>query len=147
MIHDPNPLPGSGTLARAESTDEVQDVRTWVRLLANYREPSHRRSALEILVTLVPFTVLWGLSWWSLSVSYPLAVALAVLNSAFLVRLFMIQHDCGHGLFFKSRAVSDWVGRALGVLTLTPYDVWRRTHSVHHASAGNLDKRGMGATC
>ena len=144
MIHDAISIPGSGTFAQASSANDVQDARTWVRVLANYREPSHRRSALELLVTLVPFAALWGLSWWSLSVSYPLGAALAILNSAFLVRLFMIQHDCGHGSFFKSRAVSDWVGRALGVLTLTPYDVWRRTHSVHHASAGNLDKRGMG---
>ena len=144
MIQDAIPARGSGSRAQVCSADDVEDVRIWVRILANYREPSHRRSALELLVTLVPFVALWGLSWWSLSVSYPLAAALAVLNSAFLVRLFMIQHDCGHGSFFKSRVVNDWVGRALGVLTLTPYDVWRRTHSVHHASAGNLDKRGMG---
>lgn len=87
---------------------------------------------------------LWGLAWWSVETSYLLAAALAALNAAFLARLFMIQHDCGHASFFRNRTLSDWVGRAIGVLTLTPYDVWRRTHAVHHAAAGNLEKRGMG---
>jgi omega-6 fatty acid desaturase (delta-12 desaturase) len=87
---------------------------------------------------------LWALAWWSVDVSYALALAISVLNGAFLVRLFMIQHDCGHASFFRSRPLSDWIGRTIGVVTLTPYDVWRRTHSEHHASAGNLDKRGMG---
>jgi omega-6 fatty acid desaturase (delta-12 desaturase) len=69
---------------------------------------------------------------------------LAVPAAGFLVRLFMIQHDCGHGSFFRNRLANDWVGRVIGVLTLTPYDFWRRTHAVHHASSGNLDRRGLG---
>ena len=64
--------------------------------------------------------------------------------AGFLVRLFMIQHDCGHGAFFRHRLANDWTGRALGVLTFTPYDFWRRTHAIHHASAGNLENRGIG---
>lgn len=95
-------------------------------------------------MTAGPFVALWALAWWSVDVSYALALAISVLNGAFLVRLFMIQHDCGHASFFRSRPLSDWIGRTIGVVTLTPYDVWRRTHSEHHASAGNLDKRGMG---
>ena len=144
MIHEVIPPLRTGDHPRASRADEAPDARSWVRILANYREPSQLRSVMELLVTILPFAALWGLAWWSLSVSYPLAVALALLNSGFLVRLFLIQHDCGHGSFFKSRAINGWVGRALGVLTLTPYDVWRRVHSIHHASAGNLDKRGMG---
>jgi omega-6 fatty acid desaturase (delta-12 desaturase) len=69
---------------------------------------------------------------------------LAVPASGFLVRLFMIQHDCGHGAFFRSRLANDWVGRVIGVLTLTPYDCWRRAHAIHHATSGNLDRRGLG---
>jgi omega-6 fatty acid desaturase (delta-12 desaturase) len=88
--------------------------------------------------------LLWALAWWSVDVSYALAAALSVLNAGFLARLFMIQHDCGHASFFRSRIVSDWIGRVIGVVTLTPYDVWRRTHAAHHASAGHLGKRGMG---
>ena len=119
-------------------------ARRWVPVLARYRDPSNRRSLLEIAVTLGPFVLLWALGWWALSVSVWLAGAIAALNGAFLVRLFVIQHDCGHGSFFRSRRLADWTGRALGVLTVTPYDVWRRTHSEHHGAAGNLDKRGMG---
>jgi omega-6 fatty acid desaturase (delta-12 desaturase) len=69
---------------------------------------------------------------------------LAVPAAGFLVRLFMIQHDCGHGSFFRHRVTNDWIGRVIGVLTLTPYDFWRRTHAAHHATSGNLERRGMG---
>jgi len=72
-------------------------------------------------------------------------LALLLLPAAgFLVRLFMIQHDCGHGSFFPSRRANDWVGRVIGVATLTPYDHWRASHAFHHASSGNLDRRGIG---
>lgn len=118
--------------------------RDWVQILARYREPHHGRSALELGLTLVPLVVLFAIAWWLLSVSYLLAAAVAVVNAGFLLRAFAIQHDCGHASFFRSRGLSDWVGRGLGVLTLTPYDVWRRSHSIHHASSGNLDKRGIG---
>ena len=69
---------------------------------------------------------------------------LAVPAAGFLVRLFMIQHDCGHGAFFRAQLANDWVGRVLGIVTLTPYDVWRRSHALHHATTGNLDRRGIG---
>ncbi|MCF6233971.1 MAG: fatty acid desaturase [Rhodobacteraceae bacterium] len=118
--------------------------RDWVKVLARYREPSSLRSSVELAISAIPFVALWALAWWSMSISYWLTIGISVLNAGFLVRLFAIQHDCGHGAFFHNRALSDWVGRILGVITLTPYDVWRRTHSVHHSTSGNLDKRGMG---
>ncbi|MBE1291135.1 MAG: fatty acid desaturase [Rhodobacteraceae bacterium] len=121
-----------------------RSAREWVKILAQYREPTTARSAFELAVTVVPFVALWALAWWSMSISLWLTLAISMLNALFLVRLFTIQHDCGHGAFFQSREVSDWLGRALGVLTLTPYDVWRRTHAIHHSAAGNLDKRGIG---
>jgi len=116
----------------------------WTRTLAKYREPVPLRSLLELAVTLLPFLGIWALAWWAHTISPWLSLPLALLNAAFLVRLFMIQHDCGHGAFFKDRRLGDWVGRGIGVLTLTPYDVWRRTHAIHHASTGNLDRRGIG---
>jgi omega-6 fatty acid desaturase (delta-12 desaturase) len=73
-----------------------------------------------------------------------ISFALAPLAAALLVRLFMIQHDCGHGSFLPGKLANDWLGRALGVLTLTPYDYWRRSHAIHHATSGNLDRRGTG---
>jgi omega-6 fatty acid desaturase (delta-12 desaturase) len=121
-----------------------RQAREWVQILAKYREPSTRRSVMELVVTLGPFVGLWVLAWLAMSVSYWLTLALALVNAAFLVRLFCIQHDCGHASFFRNRTVQDWVGRCLGVLTLTPYDVWKRTHAIPHAQHGNLDQRGIG---
>jgi len=118
--------------------------REWVSVLAKYRDPNHLRSAFELAVSIIPFVALWAIAWWALSGSYWLGFGIALMNGTFLVRLFAIQHDCGHSAFFRNRHVSDWIGRGLGVLTLTPYDVWRRTHSMHHSASGNLDQRGMG---
>ncbi|SCY52416.1 fatty acid desaturase [Paracoccus tibetensis] len=126
------------------SAAQVRSAKDWVRILAKYREPSTRRSIFELLVTLVPFALLWGLAWAALSISPWLTLGISILNGFFLVRIFCIQHDCGHASFFHSRKAQDWVGRCLGVLTVTPYDVWRRTHSIHHAQHGNLDERGIG---
>ena len=120
------------------------DLRALTHSLARYREPNHGRSVVEILITLVPFVLLWLLMWWSLRFGYAIYLLLAVPAAGFLVRLFMIQHDCGHGSFFRHRLVNDWVGRVIGVFTLTPYDLWRRAHGIHHATSGNLDRRGIG---
>jgi omega-6 fatty acid desaturase (delta-12 desaturase) len=87
---------------------------------------------------------LWALMWASMGLSYWLSLLIALPAAGFLVRLFMIQHDCGHGAFFRTRRANDWVGRALGILTLTPYGHWRECHAVHHATSGNLDHRGIG---
>jgi len=118
--------------------------RDWVKQLAAYRDPRPGRSIREILVSVGPLLGIWALAFAAMGVSPWLALALSVLNGAFLVRVFMIQHDCGHGAFFRSRRANDWVGRCLGVLTFTPYDVWRRKHAIHHGTAGNLDERGIG---
>lgn len=122
----------------------VRAARDWVKVLAKYRQPDTARSLFELAVTIGPFVALWALAWWAMGISYWLTLAVSCLNAAFLLRLFTIQHDCGHGAFFENRTVSDWLGRVLGVLTLTPYDVWRRAHSIHHSTAGNLGRRGMG---
>ena len=128
----------------ARSETAGRSAADWHKALRWYRRPSHLRSVAELLVTAVPFLLFWAGAlvlaasghWWGLLLTLPAA--------AFLVRLFMIQHDCGHGSLFRHRPVNDWIGRVIGVLTLTPYDYWRRTHAVHHAAAGNLDQRGMG---
>lgn len=116
----------------------------WTRVLAQYRAPNTGRSVFELTITVVPFVVLWVAAWHALSISVWISTSLAILNAAFLVRLFIIMHDCGHGAFFKSRVLCNWTGRFLGVLALTPYDVWRQTHAIHHSSTGNLDRRGIG---
>jgi omega-6 fatty acid desaturase (delta-12 desaturase) len=128
-----------------QDNSRAEGARNWSLILNRYREPSGARSTTELAVTLLPLAALWIAMWLVLHLGYYwLALPLALPAAGFLVRLFMIQHDCGHGSFFRHRLVNDWVGRALGVLTLTPYDFWRRTHAAHHATSGNLDLRGMG---
>jgi acyl-lipid omega-6 desaturase (Delta-12 desaturase) len=112
--------------------------------LGRYRTPDQARSIVEIAITIVPLVLLWLLMWFALELNYGLSLLLAVPTAGFLVRLFMIQHDCGHGAFFRRRALNDWLGRVIGVLTLTPYDYWRHTHALHHANSGNLNRRGFG---
>ena len=118
--------------------------RTLAYALSRYREPSSTRSLLEIVITAVPLALIWIVIWAGLDAGYWICLLLAVPAAGFLVRLFMIQHDCGHGSFFRHRLTNDWVGRVIGVLTLTPYDIWQRAHALHHASTGNLDRRGIG---
>jgi omega-6 fatty acid desaturase (delta-12 desaturase) len=117
----------------------------WARVLSRFRTPANGRGAIELLVTLVPFVATWVLTWlaWSRHI-YWATVPLSIVASGFLVRLFLIQHDCGHAGFFASRQANDWLGRMLGILTLTPYAYWRKTHAIHHATHGNLDRRGVG---
>src|SRR5215467_8048631 len=121
-----------------------RSAREWGRILKSYHGPSHIRSVLELVITAASFMLLWFSMWLALSLGYWLSLIMAVPASGFLVRLFMIQHDCGHGAFFRRRAANDWVGRVIGALTLTPYDVWRRSHAIHHASSGDLERRGIG---
>ena len=114
------------------------------RVLRGYSEPRPRRSVFELLVTAIPCAATWILLWYTVSAGYWAGFVLAVPAAAFLVRLFMIQHDCGHRSFFVSRRANDQVGRVIGVLTLTPHDFWRHTHNVHHATSGNLDRPHVG---
>ncbi|PDT52119.1 MULTISPECIES: fatty acid desaturase [Sinorhizobium] len=120
------------------------DAAAWLKTLAKYRQPRIGRSAFELLVTIVPLAGFWAVAYFSLASGFWFGLIAIIPAAAFLLRLFMIQHDCGHGSFFARRGLDDWTGRAIGVLTLTPYDYWRRAHAAHHASAGNLDERGVG---
>ncbi|WP_394821613.1 fatty acid desaturase [Pendulispora albinea] len=99
---------------------------------------------MQLVVSLAVFAAGWALAWASLRVSYALTVLVAIPTAGSLVRLFVLQHDCGHGSFFASRKANEVVGFALGVLTMTPFQCWRRYHYVHHASSSNLDRRGFG---
>ena len=128
----------------SSSSATAQGSRNLVGSLGRYRETSRPRSLIEIALTVVPLITLWVVMWLSLRVSYGLCLALAVPAAFFMVRLFMIQHDCSHDACFRHRSTNNWVGRIIGVFTLTPHDYWRRTHAIHHASVGNLDQRGIG---
>ncbi len=131
-------------MQHAQTADSEVTARDWVSLLSRYREPSPRRSAFELAVTAAAFVLTWIVMWATLGFGYWLTLLMAVPAAGLLVRLFMIQHDCGHGTLFRNRATNDWIGRVLGSLTLTPYDTWRHSHNIHHASSGNLQLRGIG---
>jgi len=131
--------------SKDDKSECVGDARRWAQALARYRGASLWRSLFELFVTAGPFVLLWAAAWALVARGFWWCTPLmAVPAAGLLVRLFMIQHDCGHGTFFRHRLANDWLGRAIGVLTLTPYDYWRRTHAAHHAGSGNLDRRGVG---
>lgn len=120
------------------------DSQKLMRELRAFRDSRPGRSTWELAVTLVPFLCLFGLILFAVEAGYFFALASTPLAGLLLLRLFVIQHDCGHGSFLPSRSGNDWIGRALGVLTFTPYDCWRRSHALHHAATGNLGARGTG---
>ena len=134
MVHD----------AMATADIRPADKAAWKDIVTKYQQPSTARALWQIVNTLVPYAALWYLMYRSLAVSWWLTVPLAVLAGGFVVRIFIIFHDCGHGSFFKSRRANDIVGFIAGVLTFTPYYHWRWEHAIHHASSGHLDKRGTG---
>ncbi len=116
----------------------------WVEIVKRYQRPEPRKSNWQVINSLVPFLAIWVLMVYSLQVSYWLTLSLAVLNAGFVMRLFIIQHDCGHSSFSNSRRYNDILGSILGVITFTPYFHWRRQHAKHHATSGDLDFRGFG---
>lgn len=127
--------------AKAGHTGE--DVN-WNRRLSAFRQADNRRAIFELTLTLALFALFWGAALFLYQYSL-LATFAAIVGGGFMmVRLFIVQHDCGHGAFFTSQTANDWTGRVLGVLTVTAYDYWRYLHALHHASHGNLDKRGFG---
>ncbi|GAA4022345.1 fatty acid desaturase [Sphingomonas swuensis] len=126
------------------STPADIDPKAVLRQVAAFREPRTGRSLFELAVTVLPFALLWAAMWASLSEGYWIGLLLTIPAGGFLLRMFLIQHDCGHGAFFSRQWGNDWLGRFLGVFTLTPYDYWRRSHATHHATTGNLELRGVG---
>ena len=122
----------------------TSSARTWFQRLAPYRTAENGRAVFELLITLTPFLALWAGIWGLMQAGHYWSVIGFIPAGGLLVRLFIIQHDCGHQSMFSNRRVNDWVGRFIGILTLTPYDHWKRGHALHHAGSGNLDRRGMG---
>ncbi|MEY2427661.1 MAG: hypothetical protein QOJ40_546 [Verrucomicrobiota bacterium] len=120
------------------------DTSVWKEIVAKYQKPSTLRALWQLLNTFVPLAAIWYLMYLSLAISWWLIPPLAILAGAFLVRVFIIFHDCGHGSYFKSRAANDVVGFITGLLTFTPFYQWRWDHALHHATSGHLDKRGTG---
>jgi omega-6 fatty acid desaturase (delta-12 desaturase) len=112
--------------------------------VAPFEKTDTRASVIQIINTLGPLFLLWYGAYLSLSVSYWLTLPLLIVASGFMVRTFIIFHDCCHQSFFKSRLANDILGTITGILTVVPYQQWKHSHSIHHATSSNLDKRGTG---
>lgn len=127
------------------TAEPPSDTAAWKKIVIKYQQPSRWRGVWQIVNSLVPYAVLWYLVYLGQAVSWWIALPLTVLAGGFLVRLFIIHHDCGHGSFFKSRKANDVWGFITGVLTFTPYQLWRWEHAIHHSASGDLDRRGLGS--
>ena len=123
-------------------TEEVEGV--WSGAVQRFKRPHRLKSWWQIINSAVPFCALWYAMYLSTSWSYWLTLLLAIPTAGLLVRLFIIQHDCGHHSFFRSRRANDLIGVVCSFITLTPYHLWRRSHARHHASSGDLNHRGHG---
>jgi omega-6 fatty acid desaturase (delta-12 desaturase) len=126
------------------STENHELTTHWRKAIAPYQRSDMRISLGQLASSLLPYFALLGLMVWSLKFSYWLTLLLAIPAAGFLVRIFIIFHDCGHGSFFKLTRHNTIAGYITGILTFTPYERWRRDHAIHHATAGNLDRRGVG---
>jgi acyl-lipid omega-6 desaturase (Delta-12 desaturase) len=121
---------------------KVPDI--WKKIVAPYQTSDIRTSLFQLLTSVAPYLILFYLMVRSLEVSYWLTLALAIPTAGFGIRMFIVFHDAGHGSFFPSKTWNTWIGRFTGLLLFTPYYAWRHSHAVHHASAGDLDRRGIG---
>jgi len=137
--------PDSATTVTSTTT-EASAERALRRLVAPFARPDHRKAWGQLANTAIPFVALWALMAQSVvhGWHYGWTLLLAVPTSCFFIRMFIIQHDCGHGSFFANRKLDHVVGAAIGVVTLFPYGYWKKTHAIHHATSGNLDRREFG---
>ncbi len=117
---------------------------SWVEIVRQYNHPNPGKSWLQFSANLLLYAAGWLLLYESMAIFYWITLAISIPVAGMLVRLFIIYHDCSHGSFFKSARISDTIGLLIGILTFTPYYHWSKNHEIHHDTAGNLDKRGIG---
>lgn len=124
--------------------NSIVKPQVWKTLVEEYQKSHAGKSMWQLCNSFIPFVLIWLLMLYALNYSYWITLLLAFPAAGFTVRIFIIQHDCGHGSFFKSRRANDLCGLFCSIFTLTPYHYWRKRHAIHHASAGNLEHRGIG---
>jgi acyl-lipid omega-6 desaturase (Delta-12 desaturase) len=135
--------PSTPSVARSPSKRRAKPP-FWRDALAPYAQPHLGRSLLDIATSVVPYLALSALMFLALDVSYVLALVLALPAAGFLLRTYIVFHDCAHGSFLPGRRANAWVGVVLGLIVYSPFQSWRHSHAVHHATAGDLDRRGVG---
>ena len=124
--------------------DSISSPQVWKNLVSKYQESKKWKSIWQLANSFIPFVLVWILMLFFINYSYWITLLLAFPAAGFTIRIFIIQHDCGHGSFFSSRRANDLTGLFCSIFTLTPYYYWRKSHAIHHASAGNLEQRGIG---
>ena len=123
----------------------AEEYAGWQKIIKKYQAPDVKRGTWQIINSFGGLLLGWLLMYFALQfVGIWLALLLAIPTAGCLVRIFIIQHDCGHGSFMKSKKANDWIGGICGIFTLTPYKLWRRSHAIHHAHHADLDDRGIG---
>ncbi len=120
------------------------EINDWKEIVSDFEKPCARRASWQLISTLGCYLGTWAAIYFAMKVNYLIVLPLALLASGFLVRLFIIFHDCCHNSFYRNRVLNQWIGFFTGVLAFTPFKHWRWEHSVHHATAGDLDRRGVG---
>jgi len=128
-------------------TQPAQDAAAyegWRQVVAKYQRPDARKSIWQLINSFGGLFLCWVVMYFSLNIGYWLTLLLAIPAAGFAVRIFIIQHDCGHGSFFKSRKANDSTGVVCSLITLTPYKYWRKSHAIHHAHHAELEERGVG---
>jgi acyl-lipid omega-6 desaturase (Delta-12 desaturase) len=123
---------------------ETESDIEWMRIVSRYNSPDSNRSWWQIINSVGPYIIIWCAMIYTIRVSYLLTLLLSVLAAGFMIRIFIIFHDCGHGSFFKSKQLCKIVGIITGLIVFTPYHRWHYEHKIHHQTVGNLEKRGIG---
>ncbi len=116
-------------------------ARSWQKVVAQYQRPNVARSLEQVATSIIPYMLAWYLTYRLMAISFWFGLPAALLAGGFLMRIFIILHDCGHGSFFKAQRANNFLGSLCGVLSMTPYFQWRHNHAVHHATSGDLDRR------
>jgi acyl-lipid omega-6 desaturase (Delta-12 desaturase) len=125
--------------------DTIQETdRSWEKVIMKYNKPDLKKSIWQICNSFIPYLIMWYLMYRSLEYSYWITLLLSVVASGFLIRIFIIFHDCGHRSFFASKRANNIVGMIMGIMAFTPFYKWHQQHWIHHSTSGNLDKRGVG---
>jgi omega-6 fatty acid desaturase (delta-12 desaturase) len=123
---------------------ETFDGSEWKTIISKYYSSNTWKSIWQLSNSFIPYIISLILMYLSLELSYFLTLLLSLPACGFLARIFIIQHDCGHGSFFNSQKANDWMGMVCSIFTFTPYHQWRKSHAIHHARSGNLERRGIG---
>jgi len=124
--------------------DIQDDDKMWQKIIMKYSKPDHRKSIWQIINSVVPYALTWYLLYRSLEYPYWVTILLSLPAAGFMIRIFIIFHDCGHKAFFKSQRANYTVGRIMGIIAFTPFFKWHNQHWIHHSTSANLDKRGIG---